>query len=114
MGSERNGVPAAVSERLLFMFACVSLDLACQAVADERGLRVRLRNPRCTRIDYGVTAFATRKLVAKAGAGGGTRTPTVLPPADFESAASANFATPARAKKVCITCEGCRQARTHE
>ncbi len=33
------------------------------------------------------------------GAGRGSRTPTVSPPADFESAASANFAIPAGARK---------------
>ena len=41
---------------------------------------------------------------AKTGAGGRTRTDTVLLPRDFESRASANFATPADFKNIYEKC----------
>lgn len=42
-----------------------------------------------------ILLFLYTKIYTSAGAGSRTRTGTVFPPADFESAASTNFATPA-------------------
>ena len=57
-------------------------------------------------LTYIKNSAAIRELtkVEKAyGAGGRTRTDTVLPPRDFESRASANFATPALINNGIIT-----------
>ena len=65
------------------------------AVVDERLVdlaEVALLRP-CG--DYGGQPSLLAPLVAKAGAGGGTRTRMSLTSLDFESSAYANFATPA-------------------
>ena len=53
-----------------------------------------------------------RNPVVSSGAGGGTRTHTELPPADFESATSTNSITPAYFTKFCR--RGELQGRTRE